>query len=44
MIRWCAEIAGVLALAVAASLWWLPAGVAIVGFYLIVVANSGGNS
>jgi hypothetical protein len=42
MIRWCAEIAGVLALAVAAALWWLPLGLVVCGLYLVLIANSGG--
>jgi len=43
-LRWLAEIGGVAALAVAASLWWVPAGIAVVGVYLLVAANvdSGG--
>jgi hypothetical protein len=40
--RWLAEIAGVAALAVAAGLWQLPAGIAVGGVYLIIAANSGG--
>jgi len=38
-LRWLAEIAGVAALAAAASLWWLPLGIAVAGVYLILVAN-----
>jgi len=41
-LRWLAEIGGVAALAVAASLWWLPLGLAVAGVYCIVIANSGG--
>lgn len=40
-LRWLVEIAGVLVVAFAAALWWLPLGIAVVGVYLIVVANSG---
>jgi len=40
--RWCAEIAGVGAMAIAAWMVHAAAGVAVVGLYLIVVANSGG--
>jgi hypothetical protein len=43
VIRWAAEIAGVLALAVAAALWWVPLGIAICGVYLIIVAQVGGD-
>ena len=40
--RWLIEAAGVGLVAVAASLWSLPAAVAIAGVYLILAANSGG--
>ena len=41
-LRWLAEIAGVGAIAVAAWLWWEPAGIAVAGVYLVICANSGG--
>jgi len=41
-LRWLAEIAGVAAIAIAASLWWLPLGIAIAGVYVVILANSGG--
>lgn len=43
-LRWCAEVIGVATIAIAASLWWLPIGIAVVGVYLIIIANleSGG--
>ena len=45
VLRWLAEIAGVAAIAIAAALWWLPLGIAIVGVYLVVIGNieSGGD-
>ena len=41
-MRWVAEVGGVLLLAGAAALWWLPLGVAVLGIYLVVTANTGG--
>lgn len=40
-IRWAFEILGVLTVAIAASLWWLPLGIGVVGVYLLTVANVG---
>ena len=41
-LRWFAEIVGIAAIALAASLWWLPLGIAVAGVYVIILANSGG--
>ncbi len=38
-LEWIAEIAGVGAIAVAASMWLLPLGIVIAGIYLIWLAN-----
>jgi hypothetical protein len=40
-VAWCAEIVGVVAVCVAASMWVLPLGVAIAGVYVVIVANQG---
>lgn len=42
MLRWCAEIAGVGAIAYAAWTWHEALGVVVVGAYLVIVANAGG--
>lgn len=40
-LRWCAEIAGVAALAFGAWWWWEPLAFGVVGVYLVVIANIG---
>ena len=42
--RWFAEIAGVVTVAIAASLWWLPLGIGVIGVYLLVIGNTGGDN
>lgn len=41
--RWAAEIAGVGALAIAGWMIFAPAGIAVLGVYLVLVANAGGD-
>lgn len=41
LFKWAAEIAGVAAVAVAAGMWIMPLGIAIVGVYLLIVSAGG---
>lgn len=38
--RWAIEVAGVLLLALAASMWITPLGIAVVGAYLVVLSSA----